>query len=98
MAHDVRAECLCVAEHRPPFLELHLHHVWPQYLGGPDTADNLVWLCPTAHVNVHELLRLLMAYGPLTYGEVDALQDRPVSRFALRLATLGYEQWRTTQP
>lgn len=57
MGHDQGQTCVCVADHRPSPQELHRHHVWPLAEGGPDTEDNLVWLCPTSHVNVHELLR-----------------------------------------
>ena len=101
MSHDETARCLCVADHRPPPLEYEWHHVWPLSMGGDDTpvgqeGGNGVWLCPTTHTNVHELLRLLMRYGPLTYGEVSALQERPVSRFALRLASDGYWKWRAS--
>jgi hypothetical protein len=49
--------CLCVAEHNPAPRELHRHHVWPLGEGGPDTAANLRWLCPTAHSNAHKLWR-----------------------------------------
>lgn len=70
------------------------HHVVPVYLGGTDDPSNLVWLCPTTHTNVHELLRLMMTAGLLTYGECQAVQDRPVSRYAHRVATQGYLAWR----
>lgn len=43
--------------------ELHRHHVWPLSEGGPDTPENLLWLCPTMHVNVHELWRHWKAHG-----------------------------------
>lgn len=57
MGHDHGATCVCVADHNPNPVELNLHHIWPKASGGPDADWNLVWLCPTSHVNVHELLR-----------------------------------------
>ena len=57
MGHDDGRICDCVRDHVPNPHELHRHHVWPLALGGPDAEWNLVWLCPTAHVNTHELLR-----------------------------------------
>lgn len=90
MSHDTGAVCRCAAEHRPPVLEYQRHHVLPLAMGGPDTPENVVWLCPTAHVNVHEILRLLLRDGPLTATEIgDALADRPVSRYATAIARDG---------
>lgn len=57
MGHDVGADCHCVVTHVPQPEELHRHHIWPLADGGPDEEWNWVWLCPTSHVNVHELLR-----------------------------------------
>lgn len=56
MAHDEGAICLCSNDHQPNPRELHSHHIWPLYAGGLDTPSNRVWICPTSHVNVHELL------------------------------------------
>ena len=86
MSHDHAQRCACSADHRPAPLELHAHHIHPLYLGGPDVPDNKVWLCPTAHTNVHELLRLMMRAGRLTWGEVTTTSEQPVSRYAFRLA------------
>lgn len=93
MSHDRDLVCKCVYEHRPTPLELNVHHILPQYLGGPDVALNRIALCPTTHANVHEILRLLLRDGPLTYGEVDAANERPVSRYAYALAVEGYRRW-----
>lgn len=92
MSHDHGRACLCRATHAPHPLELERHHVWPLGMGGPDTADNVVWTCPTTHTNTHELLRLLMRVGPLTWGEVGAMYDVPVSRYAYDLAVEGYRR------
>ena len=92
MSHDAGRHCDCQAEHRPAPLDLERHHVWPLAMGGPDTAANIEWLCPTAHTNVHEILRTFMAQGHLTWGQVGALYDVPVSRHAYAIATLGYRR------
>lgn len=57
MGHDVGASCACVVTHAPMPAELHLHHIVPLYAGGGENPENEVWLCPTSHVNVHELIR-----------------------------------------
>lgn len=56
-AHDEGAVCICVVNHNPNPMELNIHHVQPLANGGADDDTNRVWLCPTAHVNVHELMR-----------------------------------------
>lgn len=91
--HDVGRFCLCVSDHRPAPLELNAHHVWPLANGGPDVPENIVWLCPTAHTNVHELLRLMMKAGrPMTDAQLSALVPQAVSRYAASLARLGWRR------
>lgn len=93
MSHDAGAgACPCVAEHRPPYLELAEHHVWPIYLGG-GRAGQTVWLCNTTHSSVHEIMRLLVGNGRLTYAAVAARNDRPVARYAYALALRGYDAY-----
>lgn len=60
--HDDGQHCHCVSDHNPNPMELNRHHIWPLYAGGPDEDWNIVWLCPTTHVNVHELLRAWEKY------------------------------------
>ncbi len=97
MAHDEGAVCRCVTEHRPPVLEFERHHILPLYLGGSED-DEIVWVCPTTHANCHELLRLMLRAGiTFTDSQLQAVQDRPVSRYAAVLARLGFERWRATQ-
>lgn len=97
MSHDRDAICVCATEHRPAPLEYERHHVWPLYLGGPDIEDNTIWVCPTTHTNVHEILREFMRVGPLTWGEALAAWDRPLSRYAFHLAWAGYARWAATE-
>ncbi len=95
MSHDLGQTCLCQADHRPTPLELEAHHIWPKGMGGPDMESNRVWVCPTTHTNTHEILRHFMRAGPLTWGEVLAMYDVPVSRYAYALAAEGYRRWVT---
>lgn len=94
MSHDEGMDCKCRTTHSPYPLELNFHHVWPLAMGGPDVPSNLVAVCPTTHANIHEILRLLMRNGPLTWGEIGALYDVPVSRYAFDVAWAGYEHVR----
>jgi len=56
-------------------------------MGGDDLPTNKTWLCPTAHVNVHELLRLLVAgKGVVAWDEL-----RRFSLFTRALARKGYD-------
>jgi len=95
MSHDTGQTCVCAADHRPAPLELHAHHVFPVYLGGAENGE-LVWLCPTAHVNCHELLRLMLRDGGLTWTAATVLYDQPVSRHAYALAARAYLLYLTT--
>lgn len=95
-AHDADAVCGCVAEHRPPVLELELHHLLPLFLGGAKDGET-VWICPTSHANVHELLRMMLRAGPLTYRQCQDVQPRPVSKYAHTLAVDGYLRWQASQ-
>lgn len=98
--YDVAATCACVAEHRPAPLTFEWHHIRPLAMGGEDTkygihGRNGIWLCPTAHTNTHEILRLMVAaQSLLTYGEVDASIARPINRYAHLIAMHGYIRWR----
>lgn len=86
-------QCLCVAEHRPPTLELEWHHVWPLGEGGPDVAANKLLLCPTTHGNVHVLFRRFKTLGRVaTYSEISAWSPFVVSRYAYGVAKTGYER------
>ncbi len=87
MSHDGGQTCLCVRDHNPNPMELHIHHVHPLANGGSDTDENRVWLCPTAHVNVHELMRFWFRAGGRPAWEI----ERRYSAFVRDLAQRGYE-------
>ena len=95
MSHDAGAVCLCQADHRPTPLEYEWHHLWPLAAGGPNTPPGVhdgtaVWVCPTAHTNVHEILRVILKRnGDLPWRAALDLWDVPVSRYAFELAHEG---------
>lgn len=91
MAHDENKKCPCVMDHNPNPMELNEHHIWPLYLGGPDTKDNLIWLCPTTHTNVHELIREWMKFK----GEPPWYVRTKFSVFTRNLAQQGYDAWKS---
>jgi hypothetical protein len=93
VSHDNDRVCECRSVHSPYPLELERHHIWPLGMGGPDTSDNVAWVCPTTHTNIHELLRHIVRVGMLTWGEVGAMYDVPVSRYAFDLAHEGYRRF-----
>jgi hypothetical protein len=64
-------------------------------MGGPTVAENLVFLCPTAHTNVHEVLRLMVKdVKYLSYLQVCALLPHAVNRYAFQIALLGFRRWK----
>lgn len=68
-------------------------------MGGPDVAANIVWVCPTTHTNIHEILREIeRRQGALTWGEALAWWPLPVSRYAFTLAHEGYRRFRELYP
>lgn len=94
MTHDAGRACLCSANHQPYPLEFERHHIWPLGMGGPEDDTNVTWVCPTAHANAHELLRIFMREGPLSWTAIGERYDVPVSRYAYALALDGYRRWR----
>jgi hypothetical protein len=93
VSHDEGRRCPCVVGHRPKVVELHEHHILPLYLGGPDTVDNVTWICPNTHAATHELLRLYLKGGGPPAGSV--VDDFPV--LARELAAEGWRRWKERQ-
>lgn len=88
------AKCVCVKDHRPHVLNGEWHHVWPLGMGGPNKITNMVFICPTTHSNTHDILRLMVRdHRYWTWPEVVERFEEPVSRYAFRLALLGYRRW-----
>jgi hypothetical protein len=86
-------ECKCVGKHVPLPSLLHSHHIIPLYYGGETTPGNLVWLCPTTHVNVHDLIREYEKAGGRPSGEI----RKHYSRFVQSLAGLAWVGRKTTE-
>lgn len=94
MSHDEGWQCHCVTEHRPAPLELERHHIHPLGLGGPDVVQNVAWVCPTTHTNVHELLRWFINESRVVpWRDVTDRYEQAVSRYAYDLAKEGYQRY-----
>lgn len=84
--HDADQLCGCVSRHVPAPQELNRHHIHPLGEGGVDTEDNVEWLCPTSHANVHELLRAWLKYE----GEPPWAIRKHFSPYIRELAARGF--------
>ena len=80
--------CLCVKRHSPRPSILHSHHVWPLGEGGPNVRANLLWLCPTTHMNVHELWRLMDKHS----GTVPTAELRRFAKYVREVVQRGWGQ------
>lgn len=69
--------------HRPGVVTVNHHHILPLGMGGPDTKDNQVVICPTGHANVHAAMAALVFSKPMP----------KVARNELKLAKMGYQKW-----
>ncbi len=99
MSHDAGRVCLCMGTHRPAPLELERHHILPLAMGGDDVEANVVWVCPTTHTNIHEILReIFRREGHLTWGQAVDDWPMPVSEYAFDLAHEGYRRFRERNP
>ncbi len=88
MAHDAGRQCLCVSRHVPTPAELHRHHVHPLSMGGPAEGE-AVWLCPTSHTDLHELIRRWIQFN----GEPPWDVRRFFNRYVRDLARRGFYAW-----
>lgn len=82
--------CTCVRRHSPVPRQLHLHHIWPKGEGGPDTASNLIVMCPNAHANVHILIAAYKKAGTPDLTALNA-NSNPL------VVTMARRGWRCIQ-
>lgn len=87
-------KCVCVGKHVPLPNLLNAHHKVPKYYGGHDTDDNLVWLCPTTHVNVHALLREYDRNKGIPHGSI----RKHYSMYVQDLAGYAWEHREVGEP
>ena len=81
-----RPSCPCCRWHRPVPVEEEGHHPVPTgapFFGSKDQA--LVYLCPTAHMNVHSAIRVHLKAQRANRAPT-AVELRPYSRFVRKLA------------
>ena len=81
-----------VHKHRDE-VPLDSHHVWPKAYGGPTTPDNLIWVCPNGHRDIHAYMRLLIKNN----GKVAWLQRRKFGKKVRDYAEQGYEAIRVSK-
>ena len=79
--------CRCVGTHTPQPGHPEKHHIWPLGTGGPDTPENIIWVCPTTHTNVH----LLEGDWRRAKGEPSWDLRRRYSHFTRELARRAYQ-------
>lgn len=84
--------CLCVRDHNPNPMEPHDHHIIPKSWGGPDTPENKVKLCPTAHSNVHHLLDHYVRHFRAGLGEPPWAIQQHYSPYIRGLAAKAWAQ------
>lgn len=88
---DPAASCACVADHNPNAVQLHVHHIWPLGMGGPDDPANEVLVCPTTHAKIHRLLREAVKTSTPPV-ELPWAMRRSFGAYAVQIAQAGYEQ------
>lgn len=88
--------CQCVAKHSPRLTSTAgvIHHILPKSWHGPDTPDNKIEICPTAHDLVHELLNLYVHAGGKPPWHVLKLYPKLVRE----LAAKAWEQRPSDKP
>ena len=79
--------CVCVSSHTPSAYVPHKHHIIPLSWDGPDTADNIVMLCPNSHTAVHRLINDYVRAG----GEPSWEIRRQFGPYVRKLAAIAWE-------
>ncbi len=87
MSHSGR--CKVHRGHKPWVSDVEIHHIHPKGMGGPDTKDNKVDVCPTGHTNLHSLLNIALKAGsldaiPWRVRRKYTYQERLITEDALR--------------
>ena len=86
---DPDDHCPCVTRHHPAVITFHDHHRWPLGMGGPDTPENIVRVCPNTHYAIHHLLREYVKLG----HEPDWQVLRRFGPYARVVARDGWDRW-----
>lgn len=92
--HDYNRAFVCgCCEELFPVLHKHTHHKTPKALGGKDTADNLIDLCPACHDALHNIAYKLMIHRHGQAKVIDSLtliykDNAKAKENCLALATL----------
>jgi len=82
--------CGCCSS-RFPTIHKHVHHKIPKALGGKDTLDNLIELCPSCHGSLHAIAYRLLGKKTSQTQIIDSLslifpKNKPAQDICLQLA------------
>lgn len=69
------------------------HHIFPLGMGGPDTVENLIRICPNEHRQTHALLNLYVRHE----GLPPVIDRRRFSLTARYLAHRGWAEYQEAQ-
>lgn len=50
----------CAVHRHKTRVPIDRHHIWPLGMGGPDTPENIVTVCPNGHRDIHDYMRELI--------------------------------------
>lgn len=78
----------CAVHRHTEWVPENEHHIWPQGMGGPNTASNQITVCTNGHYMIHEFMDRLAR----TAGHVPWEEARHFGPKVRRLAQLGWEQ------
>jgi hypothetical protein len=75
-----------------PTLHRHVHHKKPRALGGKDTEDNLIEICPSCHDTIHAIAKRMMSKNVSPTQIIDSLaliyiNNKKAQETCLELAT-----------
>src|ERR1044072_585882 len=79
-------------KHMPASHINHRHHVWPLGEGGPNVEDNIIVVCATGHMNIHELMKefkIHMGNPPYSVVRQYALEERKYAELGYKRLTRG---------
>lgn len=57
----------CHAHHN--MVSYEIHHIWPTCYHGPNTAENKVKICPSAHSDIHYLMERMLRGKNVVFSE-----------------------------
>lgn len=78
----------CAVHRHTEWVPENEHHIWPQGMGGPNTASNKITVCTNGHYMIHEFMRQLIIHK----GEVPYDLARHFGPKVRDYARIGWEK------